>query len=80
MPATAAAKPTSDERSSAAVAGSERAAAAWPTSITRVAAQRVTPDAAAENLRVIEHTARLLAETNVQEALTLEVGLLRLRL
>ncbi len=59
---------------------SERLALPELAAATRVAAQRVTPDAAAENLRVIEHTARLLAETNVQEALTLEVGLLRLRL
>jgi len=42
-------------------------------------ARRVTPRLAAENLAVIEQTQRLLY-TNVQEALALEVGLLKLNL
>ena len=46
---------------------------------TRQVAQRVSSKEAMENLRVIEQLQRLLA-TNVQEALALEVGLLRLRL
>ena len=40
-------------------------------------AQRVSPTQAMENLRVIEQTQRLL-HTNVQEALAIEVGLLKL--
>ena len=40
---------------------------------------RVSAAEALENLRVIEQTQRLL-RTNVQEALALEVGLLKLRL
>ncbi|HYG23339.1 MAG TPA: hypothetical protein VEH04_11195 [Verrucomicrobiae bacterium] len=42
-------------------------------------ARRITPDQALENLHVIESTQRLL-HTNVQEALALEVGLLKLHL
>jgi len=42
-------------------------------------ARRITPDQAMENLRLLEQTQRLLA-SNVQEALVLEVGLLRLKL
>jgi len=49
------------------VAGAERVAA------------RLTSPMALENLQVVEHTQRLLY-TNVQEALTLEVGLLKLNL
>ena len=45
---------------------------------TAVAA-RLAVEGATENLRVLEQTQRLL-HTNVQEALALEVGLLRLRL
>ena len=45
---------------------------------TRVA-QRLSPRAALENLRIIEQLQRWL-HTNVQEALALEVGLLKLRL
>ncbi len=45
----------------------------------RSVAARVTPEQAMENLAVIERTQRLL-HTNVQEALTLEVGLLKLKL
>ncbi|MBU6400888.1 MAG: DNA polymerase III subunit [Verrucomicrobia bacterium] len=41
--------------------------------------RRLTPDAALENLRTWERTQRLLG-SNVQEGLTLEVGLLQLRL
>jgi hypothetical protein len=46
---------------------------------TAALAGRLTPDAAAENLRVLEATQRLLF-TNVQEPLALEVGLLKLKL
>jgi DNA polymerase III subunit delta' len=46
---------------------------------TRDVAQRITPQAAMENLRVMEQLQRWL-HTNVQEALALEVGLLKLRL
>lgn len=42
-------------------------------------ARRISTQQAMENLRVIEETQRLLA-SNVQEALTLEVGLLKLQL
>jgi DNA polymerase-3 subunit delta' len=42
-------------------------------------ARRLTPGQARENLRVMEQTQRLLY-TNVQEALALEVGLLKLQL
>jgi hypothetical protein len=46
---------------------------------TATLAQRVGGAGALENLRVLEQTQRLL-HTNVQEALALEVSLLRLRL
>jgi len=42
-------------------------------------ARRLTPQRALENLRILEQTQRLL-HTNVQEALALEVGLLKLQL
>ncbi|MGA3267848.1 MAG: DNA polymerase III subunit [Verrucomicrobiota bacterium] len=42
-------------------------------------ARRITPRQALENLQVLEQTQRLL-HTNVQEALALEVGLLKLQL
>ena len=42
-------------------------------------AQRVSPQQAMENLHLLEQTQRLLA-SNVQEALALEVGLLKLKL
>lgn len=42
-------------------------------------AQRITPQQARENLSIIEQTQKLL-HTNVQEALALEVGLLKLHL
>jgi hypothetical protein len=42
-------------------------------------ARRISRDQALENLQVIEGTQRLL-HTNVQEALALEVGLLKLHL
>ena len=42
-------------------------------------AERITPRQAMENLQIIEQTQRLLY-TNVQEALALEVGLLKLKL
>jgi len=41
--------------------------------------QRLTPGQALENLQSIEATQRLLETTNVQEALALEVGLLKLK-
>lgn len=46
---------------------------------TRQVAARVSPSAAAENLRTLERTQRLLFG-NVQEALALEVGLVKLQL
>jgi DNA polymerase-3 subunit delta' len=46
---------------------------------TEAVARRLSPDSARENLQVLEHTQRLL-HTNVQEALALEVGLLKLQL
>lgn len=46
---------------------------------TERVAGRVTPQQALENLQVVEETQRLL-HTNVQEALALEVGLLKLHL
>jgi hypothetical protein len=46
---------------------------------TNRVAQRITPADAVENLQIIEGTQRLL-HTNVQEALALEVGLLKLNL
>jgi len=39
----------------------------------------LTPGQALENLQSIEATQRLLETTNVQEALALEVGLLKLK-
>ncbi len=42
-------------------------------------AQRITLESATENLRMMEQLQRWLG-TNVQEALALEVGLLKLRL
>jgi DNA polymerase-3 subunit delta' len=47
---------------------------------TTAVARRLTPRAAEENLRVLERTERVLAGTNVQEALALEVCLLKLQL
>jgi DNA polymerase-3 subunit delta' len=46
---------------------------------TEKVARRISPEAAQENLRVLERTQRLLG-SNVQEALTLEVGVLQLSL
>ena len=46
---------------------------------TAAVARRISPKQAMENLRVLEQTQRLL-HTNVQEALALEVGLLKLHL
>jgi DNA polymerase-3 subunit delta' len=46
---------------------------------TQRVAQRITPKAAMDNLRIIEQLQRWL-HTNVQEALALEVGLLKLNL
>jgi DNA polymerase-3 subunit delta' len=48
-------------------------------SFTREVAGRISAKEAGENLRTLENTQRLLF-TNVQEALTLEVGLLKLKL
>jgi len=44
---------------------------------TRALAKKISPHQALENLQIIEETQRLL-HTNVQEALALEVGLLKL--
>jgi DNA polymerase III subunit delta' len=46
---------------------------------TETVARRISSDRARENLQVLEQTQRLL-HTNVQEALALEVGLLKLQL
>ena len=46
---------------------------------TKRVAQRISPKAAMENLRIMEQLQRWL-HTNVQEALALEVGLLKLQL
>ena len=46
---------------------------------TQQVARRVAPERARQNLQVLEQTQRLL-HTNVQEALALEVGLLKLQL
>jgi hypothetical protein len=46
---------------------------------TVTVARRIQPATAAANLKALERTQRLLAGTNVQEALTLEAGLLRLQ-
>jgi hypothetical protein len=46
---------------------------------TKLVAERITPKAAMENLRIMEQLQRWLG-TNVQEALALEVGLLKLHL
>jgi DNA polymerase-3 subunit delta' len=43
-------------------------------------AERISPKAAIENLQIIEQLQRWLSRTNVQEALALEVGLLKLHL
>ena len=50
------------------------------TSAAQRVARRISSQQAMENLQVIERTQRLLTTTNVQEALTLEVGLLKLNL
>jgi DNA polymerase III gamma/tau subunit len=42
-------------------------------------ARRISPAEALQNLQLLEETQRLLS-TNVQEALSLEVGLLKLKL
>ena len=42
-------------------------------------AARISPDQGLENLQLLEQTQRLLS-SNVQEALALEVGLLKLKL
>ena len=42
-------------------------------------ARRISPNQAMENLQLLEQTQRLLF-SNVQEALALEVGLLKLKL
>lgn len=46
---------------------------------TEAVAKRISPGEATDNLQVLEQTQRLL-HTNVQEALALEVGLLKLKL
>jgi DNA polymerase-3 subunit delta' len=54
---------------------------AFPTlaKATQAVAQRITPAAAIENLTILDRTQRLLG-SNVQEALALEVSILKLRL
>ena len=47
---------------------------------TSIIARRLRPEQALNNLEEIEKTQQLLNSTNVQEALALEVGLLKLRL
>ena len=47
---------------------------------TKKVAQRISAKEALENLHIMESTQRLLLHTNVQEALALEVGLLKLHL
>jgi DNA polymerase-3 subunit delta' len=59
--------------------GAERLSLPELAGSTAVVACRVSPAAAAANLRGLERTQRLL-RTNVQEALALEVGLLTLQL
>ncbi|MCL5097619.1 MAG: hypothetical protein M1608_08840 [Candidatus Omnitrophica bacterium] len=46
---------------------------------TAAVAQRISPEDAMENLQIMERTQRLL-DTNVQEALVLEVGFIKLKL
>ena len=48
-------------------------------SSSQAVAGRITPDDALQNITVLEQTQRLLA-TNIQEALALEVGLIKLKL
>src|SRR5262249_53403373 len=43
-------------------------------------AKRITPADARENLEILDDLQRRLSNTNVQEALALEVGLLKLKL
>jgi DNA polymerase-3 subunit delta' len=59
----------------------ERAMFAFPqlAEASALVARRLSPQQAMENLRIVEDTQRLLG-SNVQEALTLEVGLLKLAL
>ena len=59
----------------------ERAMFAFPqlAEASASVARRLSPQQAMENLRIVENTQRLLG-SNVQEALTLEVGLLKLAL
>ncbi len=62
--------------------GSEAQMLAYPALSQQsiAVARRVKPDIAMKNIDSIEGTQRLLAGTNVQEALALEVGLLKLSL
>ena len=52
---------------------------AW-TDASEAVAKRISAEQALENLQALEATQRLLETTNVQEALALEVGLLKLKL
>ena len=52
---------------------------AWADA-SEVVAKRISAEQALENLQSLEATQRLLETTNVQEALALEVGLLKLKL
>ncbi|HAM71117.1 MAG TPA: hypothetical protein DCM86_05690 [Verrucomicrobiales bacterium] len=62
--------------------GTETGARQLPAlaSATEAVARRLKPEEAMANLEQIERTQRTLNSTNVQEALALEVGLLKLRL
>ena len=62
--------------------GSAEEMLAYPplSSASNVVSRRIQPDQALKNLESIEQTQRMLGGTNVQEALALEVGLLKLAL
>ena len=74
--------PVSLERNT--LKGGDKSRTRWktaaPTGESRTVAARISPADAMENLRQLEQTQRLLGGLNVQEALTLEVGLLKLKL
>ncbi len=60
-------------------AGSEMLTFPQLKTAANAVAKRISPSDAVENLQILEQTQRLLG-SNVQEALTLEVGLLKLKL
>ena len=71
--------PDARQRTVAAINAPETLLAFPQLAGTKRVAQRITPQSAMENLRIIEQLQRWL-HTNVQEALALEVGLLKLQL